>query len=139
MQALGNSKTLTISLHCPPRQVYDFVCLPANLPQWATAFCQAVRKAEDEWIVDTPQGPLTIQFVPRNEFGVLDHRVRLPTGEEILNPMRVIPHGSEVLFTLFQRPGSTDEEFAADAAAVSRDLRTLKEVLEARAGCRTPE
>lgn len=51
------------------------------------------------------------------------------------NPMRVIPSGSdeqrcEVVFTLRRRPGVTDEEFEADAAAVEADLRTLRDLIE---------
>lgn len=34
-----------------------------------------------------------IEFAPTNPFGVLDHIVRLPSGDEVLNPMRVIPAG----------------------------------------------
>jgi hypothetical protein len=38
----------------------------------------------------------------RNDFGVLDHVVALPSGESVYNPLRVIPDGeaSEVVFTL---------------------------------------
>jgi hypothetical protein len=35
-----------------------------------------------------------------------------------------------VLFTVFRRPEMTDQQFADDTAAVERDLRTLKQVLE---------
>lgn len=38
--------------------------------------------------------------------------------------------GSEVLFTLFQLPGMSDEQFAKDAAMVEADLRMLKTVME---------
>lgn len=49
--------------------------------------------------------------------------------------MRVVPNGdgSEVVFTLFRQPGMTDEQFAADAAWVAKDLAALKAVFE-RAG-----
>ena len=82
--------------------------------------------------METPDGPMRIKFVGVNEFGVLDHYVRLAPGLEILNPMRVVPNGSgsEVLFTLFQLPNMSDERFAEDARLVERDLRTLKDVLE---------
>ena len=76
-----------------------------------------------------------VEFAPHNEFGVLDHVVRLPSGETVYNPMRVIPAGGdeprcEVVFTLRRRPGVTDEEFEADAAAVAADLETLRGLLE---------
>ena len=63
---------------------------------------------------------------------MLDHVVTLGSGEEVRVPMRVVPNGdgSEVLLTVFRSPRSTDEEFAADAGQVERDLATLKHVLE---------
>ncbi len=77
-----------------------------------------------------------MQFSPRNEFGVLDHVVRLPSGDEVYNPMRVIPAGTdergcEVVFTLRRRPEVTDEEFEADAAAVAADLDSLRRRVQA--------
>jgi hypothetical protein len=35
-----------------------------------------------------------------------------------------------VVFTLRRRPGMTDAEWAADTAAVTADLETLRQVLE---------
>jgi hypothetical protein len=53
---------------------------------------------------------------------------------EIYVPLRVVANGdagSEVLLTLFRRPGMSDEKFAADAEWVLSDLRKLKALLEA--------
>jgi hypothetical protein len=46
--------------------------------------------------------------------------------------MRVFPNneGSELVFTLYRRPGVSDQEFAEDAEAVEKDLSKLKTVLE---------
>ncbi len=73
-------------------------------------------------------------FAQRNEYGVLDHDVTLPSGEVVYNPMRVIAggNGCEVVFTLRRRPGMSDEDFRADADAVAADLTRLKRVLEGR-------
>lgn len=73
-------------------------------------------------------------FVPRNDYGVLDHDVTLPSGGIVHNPMRVIADGTrcEVVFTLRRRPEMSDEDFARDADAVSADLAALKRVLEDR-------
>jgi hypothetical protein len=38
--------------------------------------------------------------------------------------------GCRVVFTLHRRPGMTDDEFAADAAAVRADLGRLRDVVE---------
>jgi hypothetical protein len=132
MSALRKSRTLSISIDRPADRVYDFVSNPQNLPKWATAFVRSVRKTGGGWVVETPDGPVGIRFVPQNELGVLDHSVNPAPGVEILNPMRVVPNGagSEVMFTLFQLPEMSDQKFAEDAGMVERDLRTLKSVLE---------
>ena len=63
---------------------------------------------------------------------MLDHRVTLPSGEIVDNPMRVIAdgYGCEVMFTVRRQLGMTDEEFEGDCDAVRADLATLKRVLE---------
>jgi hypothetical protein len=73
-------------------------------------------------------------FAARNDYGVLDHHVWLPSGEVIYVPMRVIADGdgSEVVFTLRRRPGMTDEEFARDTGLVAADLARLRQLLESR-------
>jgi hypothetical protein len=83
--------------------------------------------------METPTGFVGIRFVPANDFGVLDHVVTLSDGPSILNPMRVVSNGegSEVMFTLFQLGGMSDEQFAKDAKMVEADLHTLKAVMEA--------
>ena len=87
---------------------------------------------DDDWIADSLMGRVKVRFAPRNDLGVLDHDVVLPSGETVHNPMRVVANGegSEVIFTLFRRPGVGQEEFAADARAVQRDLKALKKLLE---------
>lgn len=127
-----NSRTITCPINRPPSEVYDFASNPENLPQWVRSFCLSVRKSGDEWQMETPTGWVGIRFVPANELGVLDHVVTLPDGQSVLNPMRVVANGdgSEVMFTLFQIPGMSDEQFSKDAGMVEADLQTLKAVLE---------
>ena len=83
-------------------------------------------------MVTTPQGQVQIEFAEPNDYGVLDHTVYLSEENAIRVPMRVISNaaGSEVLFTLFKRPGMSDAMFEDDAEMVMRDLQTLREVLE---------
>ena len=75
---------------------------------------------------------IRIRFSRPNEFGVLDHVVFAEGGAETRNAMRVVANGTgaEVMFTLLRTPGMTEEAFAADAAAVERDLKALKALLE---------
>jgi len=132
MAGLLRCRTLSVSIDCPPERVYTFVRNPENLPRWAGGLASAVRKSADGWIVETADGPLGFAFVADNDLGVLDHRVTLAPGVDVLNPMRVVANGagSEVSFTLFQLPGITAEKFVEDARLVQRDLQSLKALLE---------
>ena len=100
----------------PADEVYAYVTDAARLPEWAAGIAPDVE----------------VSFAPTNPFGVADHDVTLPDGTVVTNPMRVIPDGDrcEVVFTLRRQPGTDDEAYAADAAAVRADLATLAERLE---------
>jgi hypothetical protein len=113
-------------------EVYEYASDPANLPQWAPGLGNSVEKVDGHWFVETPSGRVGFAFVERNEFGVLDHEVTLPSGHVIYNPMRVIPDGDacEVVFSLRRLPDMSDEEFARDAGLVQADLTRLKNVVE---------
>ncbi|MEY4482731.1 MAG: hypothetical protein RL693_183, partial [Verrucomicrobiota bacterium] len=49
---VSSSTTLNITIQRIPDQVYAFVSNPANLPQWATAFCKSIRPSGTGWIID---------------------------------------------------------------------------------------
>jgi hypothetical protein len=126
------SRTVTVSIDRDWRQVYDFMSIPQNFTRWAAGLGTRFEKSGEEWIAEDPQGrPLRIRFAPPNEFGVVDHIVVTEAGES-RNAMRVVANGTgaEVMFTVLRTPGMTEEVFVADAAAVERDLNTLKAVLE---------
>jgi len=129
---LLKSKTISVSIYRDPRDVYEFVSDPANLPKWAAGLGSSIEKINDQWIASTPQGPAKIKFVDRNNFGVLDHYVTPAPGTKVYVPMRVVPNadGTELIFTLFRLPGMTDEKFAQDTMLVLTDLMALKNLLE---------
>lgn len=115
-----------------PEEVYDFAANPDNLAAWAAGLAEGTVTREGEaLLVDSPMGRVSVEFAPRNEHGVLDHDVTLPSGERVTNHMRVQSHpdGSEVVFSLRQRD-LTDEEFGRDLELVEADLDQLKGLLE---------
>ena len=132
--AMGSpSRHVSIGIDRPASAVYDFAADPHNLPRWAAGLAGAtVERDGDDWVTQSPMGRVRVRFTPRNELGVLDHDVTLPSGETVHNPLRVIGDGDgcEVVFTVRQRPDMTDEAFERDAAAVAEDLATLKSLLE---------
>jgi len=123
--------TVSVGIEADPKTVYAYAADPANLPHWAPSFVKSMERRSGAWIAQTSLGEAKFRFSPTNEFGVLDHDVELPAGK-FHNPMRVIPNGegSEVLFTLIQLPGITDQQFEADLDTVRADLNKLRTVLE---------
>jgi hypothetical protein len=102
----SEAKHLSEGINRPAAEVYDYASNPANLPEWAPGLGSSVEQVDGRWLVDSPMGRVIVAFAPRNEYGVLDHDVTLPTGEIIYNPMRVTKDGSgsDVVFTLRRLP-----------------------------------
>jgi len=131
-KATFKSHHISVSINCPVDQIYEFASNPENLPKWAAGLSGSIKNIKGEWIADSPMGKIKIEFAEKNKFGILDHDVTLPSGEKVYNPMRVFPNnnGSEVNFTLYQRPGISDKMFKEDAKLVRRDLEKLRNLLE---------
>jgi hypothetical protein len=132
MAATVESRTLSVRIERPWREVYDFTAAPANFAAWAKGLGDSLERIDGRWITRTASGPLVVRFTDRNDFGILDHAVTTSAGVEIYVPLRVIANGggSEVMLTLLRLPDMSDEAFAADAAAIQRDLQALKALME---------
>jgi uncharacterized protein YndB with AHSA1/START domain len=130
---MSNVRHVSITIARSPADVYAFASDPRNLPRWAAGLARSeVRPDGDAWIADAPFGKVRVKFVEPNALGVMDHDVTMESGVTVHNPMRVVPNGngSEFVFTVIRRPGVSDDEFAKDTAAVEKDLKTLKDLLE---------
>ena len=133
---LKTSRHVSVWIEAAPEAVYEFVSDLREWRRWAAGLSEGgLRQTADGWVADSPMGEMTVELAPTNEFGVLDHVVRMPSGEAVYNPMRVIPGGigeprCEVLFTVRRRPAMTEAELDADAAAVAADLEALRGLLE---------
>jgi hypothetical protein len=125
------AKILNITIAKPYQQVYNFLAEPENFPLWAHGLEQ-LNFVYGDWTVQTPDGPAIVRFSIRNSFGILDHYVTLPNGQELYMPMRVIENGNgaEVTFILYHQPGMSFEQFGKDQTAVENDLKKLKTILE---------
>ena len=127
------SRHVSVSIAASAESVYDYAADPAHLPAWATGLAQSsIAQAEGRWVADSPMGRVRVDFTPANDLGVLDHTVTLPDGEQVLNPLRVIPDGEgcEVIFTVRHRAGVSEEDFEQDCRAVLADLEVLQSLVE---------
>ena len=130
---MARSRHIGVHIERPAAAVYAVAADPRTLPRWAAGLAgSTVEQDGGAWVTNSPMGRVRFDFVPPNDLGVLDHDVTLPSGETVHNPMRVLrdEDGCEVVFTLRQRPGMSDEEFEDDADAVARDLAALKALVE---------
>lgn len=107
---------LSISIERSPEEVYEYVHDTGNLPKWAAGLKPDIK----------------IMMTEKNKYGVLDHTVILADGARVFVPMKVCANnkGSEVIFTLYQLPGMSGEQFMQDMELVRKDLQTLKGILE---------
>lgn len=130
------SHTISISIRRPWREVYDFLAEPLNLPTWGSNVGTTIEHVSgNDWASTGEMGRVIYRYHPRNEFGILDHAVFREGETPYTVPMRIVENGAdgaEVIYTLQQRPGMSDEKFASEVEWVEADLLTLKSLLESR-------
>lgn len=130
--ATHRSTTLAVTINRPWQDVYDFAAEPANMARWAAGLGNGFEGSGLEWVARDPAGnPIGITFTARNVHGVLDHDVKV-NGRVVHVALRVMPNGdgAEVTFLLLQEDGMSEADYQRDAAAVRKDLETLKALME---------
>ena len=105
MMTMSISRTISVSIRRDPKVVYEFILNLENFPRWARSTFQSINQLNGKWVAETAQGSVTIDLTERNNFGILDHFVKLSSGAVIFVPMRVIKNGegSEVIFICFKQ------------------------------------
>lgn len=126
--------TQSITVAAPPEKVLQFVADPANLPEWAVGFAQEIRHEDGQWIVTSPQGDVGLRVDVDRARGIVDYAMSPGPGVEVTAFSRVLPneHGSEYVFTQFQPPATTDEDFDGQIEALGQELQVLQGLLEPR-------
>ena len=130
------SKTISIPIHRPFDEVYEFLAEPRNFPSWASNLGpDFVQLNETDWATTTRNGRLILRFARRNAHGVLDHEVFLEGKMIITTPMRLIANdeGCEIIYTQLQRPGMSEASFESEVEWVKSDFEALRSLLESRA------
>lgn len=127
------SRHLSVRIEKPYAEVYAFLEDPANMQKWAAGLSGGLEQKGDHWVGHDPnRRPIEVRFTPKNDYGVLDHTVKLPDGAEVVNPMRVIRNGdgAEVIFTFHRQPWMSEADGENDTKMVEKDLAKLKTLLE---------
>ena len=127
------ARAVHISIHRDWQEVYDFAHRPENMTRWASGLGAGLTRDGDDWLADGgPLGKVRVCFAPRNEFGVIDHVVHMPSGLKVRNAFRIVPNGdgAEAIFLITRLPDQTEQDFLKDVGHVETDLATLKRILE---------
>ena len=126
-----NSKTASIVIHAKKDKVFSYLSNIENLPKWATEFAQALRSVDGKQKVLTPMGELFISLHVDESSGVIDTFAGPAEDQMGIFPARVVelPGGySAYLFTLFQTPGMSDDDFEGQYESLKREFDNLKKI-----------
>lgn len=127
-----HAETHSITIGRKPEEVFDFL---ADINNW-TQFSLFAKKVEylgdERWLVHSPQGEVVVTTMFDRQRGLLDHYAEPSPGMKILFPYRVVPNEdqSELMFTLFQPPGLSDEHFVEQRKWVFEDFKRIKNIIE---------
>lgn len=129
-------ETISVSIFRPYEAVYGFLATPANLFTWANILGTKARPlAPLEWLAEEPafiDRPVTIQFTPRNSYGVLDISALVDNELLFWAPVRAFRNGegTELTLGVLQRPDQSEDSFRSELEWTRADLLTVKTLLE---------
>lgn len=131
-KALGPVETRSISIATPPAIVLDLLGDARRLPDWAPEFASAVEPDGEDWLIDSGGTRLRIQLRFSPEHGIVD--LLRPGDPRRGARMRVVPNeeGSEFVFTLIFPAGTPPDVVAAQMTTVESELRTVRDLCDAR-------
>ncbi len=118
------ARTVTLVLDAPKSTVFGFLSQIENLPKWATGFCRALKREGDRHKIVTPAGEIFFRIEADEHTGVLDMFGGPSDDRMAYWPARVVERpgaGSLFLFTAFQYPGMSDEEFERQCSVLERE------------------
>src|SRR5256885_201463 len=84
------SRTLSVTIGRPWKDVYETIWRPESFPKWASGLSRSsLEKVGEAWTAEGPTGSVRIRFTDHNPFGVMDHYVDTGKGPEVYVPLRV--------------------------------------------------
>ena len=125
-----NAYTSSITIERAPDDVFEFVRVPENQPQWAVNFVRSTRPLGDgRYVMETPAGDLVYRLDADPKRRVVDFVFEPPGG---VLPARVIGAGdaSVFTFTITRSPGMPDAAWEQGCRGLDEELVVLKRILE---------
>ncbi|WP_437580176.1 kynureninase [Sorangium sp. So ce887] len=127
-----HSSTHSVFIAASAERVFGVVSDPAQIPRWGVHFCSSVRADGAALWAATPRGEVRFAMRADRALGVVDFGHLGADGAWRYSPTRVMPAegGAVFLYTFFQRPGISDERFAAMKREMEEELALLKRLVE---------
>ena len=120
------SSTHTLELPASKDKAFDFLSRVENLPRWATLFCRELKTDQaGHTKVVTPQGEIFFRIEADKKTGVIDMYGGPDAAHMAYWPARVVERpgdGSLFIFSAFQYPGMTDEDFARQCDGLQQEF-----------------
>ena len=123
------NRTVTAVLDAPKDEVFAYLSLVENLPEWATDFAQELKYEDGKAKVVNALGEFYFRIDADPETGVIDMYAG-PSDDELgLFPTRVVALGeakSAYSFTMFKTPGTPDELFESQYESLRREFDNIR-------------
>ena len=123
------SRTVTAVLDAPRDEVFAYLAAVENLPRWATEFARELKFVDGKAKVVNGLGEFFLRIDADPATGVIDMLAGPAEDELALFPTRVVglPDGSAAYsFTMFQMPGTPDEEFESQYRSLLREFENIR-------------
>jgi ketosteroid isomerase-like protein len=135
MKTIARSAIKSVDIQAPFERVFAFLANPINWPHYAVVNLRSASPGENGWFkMVTKFGAGEIRVTPVKELGILDHEWRDPQAHWTV-PARIVPNGDgvTVMYTLFQPPVMTDQQFDHAMKDMDIEMNTLRELMEGSA------
>jgi ketosteroid isomerase-like protein len=135
MKTLSRSAIKSVDIQAPFERVFGFLANPMNWPQYAVVNLRSASPGENGWFkMITKFGEGEIRVSPIKELGLCDHEWRDPQAHWTV-PARIVANGDgvTVMYTLFQPPVMTDQQFDQAMKDMDIEMNTLREIMESSA------
>ncbi|MFV2061495.1 MAG: hypothetical protein ACC653_12490 [Gammaproteobacteria bacterium] len=123
------TEPLSIEIPAPKNAVLHYLSDIENFPEWATEFCQQLRKEDDHYKVSTPMGELYLRINADEKTGEIHYfATPEPNGTEYL-PSKVTPiddSSCQYMIDFSQPKNLSDEIYQQQCSAIKIEMQNIK-------------
>jgi len=122
-------EALSITIPAPKEAVLHYLADIENFSEWATEFCQDLKKESDHYKISTPKGKLYLQIQADENSGEINYfATKEPDGTDYL-PSKVTQindSSCEYMINFSQPKGLTDDVYQQQCSAIKIELQNIQ-------------